>query len=394
MYRLSDLIYIILFNLLELALLPISLLQHLFGRRAKWPPERVLIIHTVGIGDLLMATPLLAAMRRAWPGAELVLAVQPNADKITLLEGADCVDRVVELPCLDARRTMRDRVFWKRLAETPFDLAVLCFPFNRPWKLAFVRILGRLKCRGAALRLCASDFRSWSRWIRYYAPVLTDQHRVKTNLSIAERMGVSPVKTPKMIMRVSDEDQAFANRFFEGNDLVGTVVGIHPGSEVNNKFKRWPSEKHIELTRRLHETYACRFVLLQGPDDADAVAPLVDAPTGASYVVLKDATIKQTAAVITRCSLIVNTDGALGHVAAAVGTPTVTIFGPGEPALVRPWGDAVRVVHRKDLCASCLQPWRPLRCNHEFRCVREVSVDAVYEAAGSFLSERTGTNQS
>jgi ADP-heptose:LPS heptosyltransferase len=188
---------------------------------------------------------------------------------------------------------------------------------------------------------------------------------------------------------ISGADRAFANRFLEdyGFASVFPRIGIHPGCLARASYKRWPVEKHIALARLLHKTFNGCFVVFKGPDDADAVDGLVAGLREIPHAVVAGATLGQVAATIAQCQLMTNTDSALGHVAAAVATPTVTIFGPGDPARVRPWGDAVRVVRRDEPCSPCIKLRPPVRCKYAWRCVTEISVDAVFEAARNLLAE-------
>jgi len=397
MLRLSDLFYVVVFGVSDAALFFAKLRRSLFGRRPERPPRRVLVIHTEGIGNLVMATPLIVALRSAWPGAEIVLAAAPGRGTRSLLDGAGLVDRAVELPDADGPRALGAREFWAELAQPPFDLALLCFPFNRRWKLAFLGLLGRLGCDGAALCFGPSDFRNLSGWVRYYARVPARAHEVEINLAMAEALGIERPARPRPVVGVCDEDRAFAREVFErlsarcgpgaAGEVSAPVVGIHPGSLAGASYKRWEAEKHIELARRLHKTFNSCFVLFQGPDDADAVGEVERGLGAVPHTVVAGATLGRVAAVIERCDLLVNTDSALGHIAAAVGTPTVTIFGPGDPVRVRPWSEKAWVVRRDEPCSPCIRIWRPVRCRYGWRCIRDLSVEEVFEAASEALSE-------
>jgi len=390
MYWLNDLFYVLLFNLMELGLAPGGLWRRLFGRRPVWPPRRALVFHlSEGIGNLILLTPFLAALRQAWPRAELILVVAPHPEKVHLFDGTGLVDRVVELPEKGERGTTAARRFFASLGPQPFDLAVLCFPFKRRWKAAFLWWIARLGCHGASQRLDGWDFANRSRWLRFCRPLPRRVHEVEIHLALAAEMGVALPDRPRVLVGVSESDRAFARRFLDdhGMSSAALVIGIHPGCLARATYKRWPAEKHIALARRLHETFDSCFVVFQGPDDADAVEGLVAGLQGVPHAVVEGATLGQVAATIARCRLMINTDSALGHVAAAVGTPTVTIFGPGDPVRVRPWGEAVRVVRSDEPCSPCIGLRPPVRCEANWRCVANVSVETVYEAARGLLAE-------
>jgi ADP-heptose:LPS heptosyltransferase len=127
--------------------------------------------------------------------------------------------------------------------------------------------------------------------------------------------------------------------------------------------------------------------VFQGPDDAPAVEPLVAGLGGIPHAVARDTTLGQAAALIERCRLMVSTDSALSHLAAAVGTPIVTIWGPSDPARTRPWTDRGKVVQRDEACGPCLHLWRPIVCEYDWRCLRELGVDDVFAAAVDLFEE-------
>jgi len=388
MHWLTDLFYIIFFNTLEIGLSLISLWLRLFGRRPQWPPQHVLVLHLVeGIGNLIMATPFLAALRRAWPTSQITLAISPHFQKRSLLDNAGLVDRVIELPEKGGLLQGARPHFWLAQRLSPPDLAVLCFPFKRRWKIAFLWMLGRLGCRGASLRLYGSDFLNWSRWIRHYPPLPRQTHEVEINLAIAQSMGIARPAQPQVIVGMSDADHAFAARFLELHGLATFPrIGIHPGCLARASYKRWPAEKHIELAHVLHKTLNGCFVVFKGPDDADIVERLAAGIRDLPNAVLEGATLNQVAATIKQCHLLINTDSALGHIAAAVGTPTVTIFGPGDPVRVRPWGESVRIVRLDEPCSPCIGLRPPVGCKYDWRCVMDIPVEAVFKATTDLLA--------
>jgi ADP-heptose:LPS heptosyltransferase len=134
-----------------------------------------------------------------------------------------------------------------------------------------------------------------------------------------------------------------------GRDGQGRLIALHPGS--GGKRKRWPLERYFALAERLTETAEAFILFLTGPAEEllvrERIIGFVRARTGMAHVADADLTI--VAGLLTQSGLFVGNDSGISHLAAAVGAPVIALFGPTDPALWRPCGDAVRVVAARTL---------------------------------------------
>jgi ADP-heptose:LPS heptosyltransferase len=160
------------------------------------------------------------------------------------------------------------------------------------------------------------------------------------------------------------------------------VVGLHPGGSARWKTKRWHVSRWIGLCEAL-QAHRCHLVVVGGPEErpiGEALARALREPVG---VVIGETSVMTLACVIRRCGAFVAHDSSSLHVAAAVGTPTVALFGPTDPRRHLPPGFLGRVVRRPVWCSPCYSPW----CRTiTHACMERISVEDVLNAVLDLLS--------
>ena len=181
---------------------------------------------------------------------------------------------------------------------------------------------------------------------------------------------------------MSDERQADTRDFLtrKGVDLSRPIVALGPGS-TNSMAKRWPYERFATVADLLHKEKAANIILLGGPDDVE-VAAKISAMSRASLLDLTAKTsLGDAADILSVCDLMISNDMGLAHVAPAVGTTTLVIFGPTNPVTTRPFSELAQVLRVEVECSPCM-----LReCPIDHRCMERVTVEQVFSAAVSKL---------
>jgi ADP-heptose:LPS heptosyltransferase len=153
----------------------------------------------------------------------------------------------------------------------------------------------------------------------------------------------------------------------------GAYAAIHPGS--GSRRKNWPPERFAEVARRI-ERAGARPLVLAGPADREAAAALAGA---GRWPVVGELLLEELVGVLAGAALYVGNDSGVSHVAGAVGTPTVVVFGPTRALRWRPLGPRVEAVEPTARCALCaVAEQRPAACD----CIERIEVEAVIEAAG------------
>lgn len=157
-------------------------------------------------------------------------------------------------------------------------------------------------------------------------------------------------KIPKIFLR--DEDVLLGEKFL--NDRVVNpkkmLVAMHPGS--GSRQKCWPTDRYVELILWLKKEMDAQILLISGQADTGIVEALRDKVRD-NFILADQLPLPILAAIIKRSNLFVGNDSGITHLAAAVGTPTITIFGPTDPRMWGPRGEQVKILYKKSPCSPC-----------------------------------------
>lgn len=335
-------------------------------------PQRILVVQTAFLGDIVLVSPLLEALRAKYPGARVALLTTPVGRD--LFQGSPLVDEVI---VFDKRRTERGlRATWAlagRLRQKGFDLAVCP---HRSVRTALITALARIP-----RRIGFSD--SALPWF-YHAQVARDRgrHEVWRNLQLLDPLGgLPPGFTP--VLNLSSPPEFDPRRLgITGN---GVRVGLCPGSIWPTK--RWPPAGYARLADLLQERFQAAVFLLGAPED-QAVAAEVEALCRRPVINLAGRTsVPELVGVIERMDALVANDSAPVHIASARQVPVVAIFGPTVPAQgFAPLFPRSAVVELPLACRPC-SAHGPRTCPlGHFRCMREIQAEQVLAALEPFLS--------
>ncbi len=327
------------------------------------PPRRVLIVKPSAIGDVVHALPVLNLIRRRWPAAHVSWLVTPAC--AGLLDGHPQLDEVVRFDRRRFGHAWRSpaaaaalAAFHADLRRRDFDLVVdLQGLFRSGW-------LGW--STGAAVRVGTSTDREFG-WAfdTHVAPVGgRNRHAVDRYLAVAEFLGLGtgPVE---FVFPTDAVDRAAVAPLLP----AGPFAVFLPAS--NWATKRWPDARFAELVGPLRDRFGLASVVAGGPDAGDIPG---------TTTVAGRTTLRQLVAVLERASLVVAGDTGPMHVAAALGRPLVTVFGPTDPARTGPYRRMDSVVRLDVPCAPCLSR----RCVHQ-TCLRGLGVGPVLEVAARQL---------
>ncbi|MDH7570066.1 MAG: glycosyltransferase family 9 protein [Armatimonadota bacterium] len=338
-------------------------------------PQRILVVKMSSIGDVLLATPVSRALREAFPQAHLAWAVDRR-----------CAPIVEENPYLDElivmrRDTGRLRDIFSYWAETrrypPFDWTLDLHGLARS---ALVTLASR-----APFRAGRADAREGSRFAynRRVVVPCPGAHRVDYYAAFLEELGI-PVRCREMILPQSpaDEEQARVLLADAGKGAHGSGPWVAMSLTAGRPQKCWPVTSFAQLADRLQQRHGCRVVVLGAPGDRPVADALKAAMATQPVDLVGRAGLKTVAALLRQVDLFISADTGPMHMAAAVKTPVVALFGPTDPALYGPHR-VEHIVIRKH--CRCAPRWRHPVC-HDNECMRAISVEEVEEAALRLLA--------
>ena len=340
--------------------------------------RNILVIKLRYVGDVLLATPVLRALKDSFPDARMTMAVNKGTEDV-VRRNPD-VDDVLALRRGGVREELR---FLRDLRRRRFDLVIDLTDGDRS---AFLS-----RWTGASTRI---GFNKEHRWRgACYTTVVAhtpDLHRIDRNLESLRPLGIEPKTATPVLLLTAEEERQAAHLMMDIGvvDTRGTVtrplIMLHPGARY--WFKAWPIERFASLADRLVDAHGCR-VLIGGSDrDEAAAAGIVGAARSRPINLAGRVDLLTFAAIVKQCALFVGNDNGALHIAAAVGTPVVGLFGPSNPREWGPRGDRVAVLYKGLDCRACFHP----TCERgEANCMRQISVDEVFAASSGLLSSGT-----
>lgn len=336
----------------------------------------ILVVLLCPLGDTLFATPALRALRRRFPEAEITVLCWASNEP--LLRYNPHVNHVVACPGgLDLA------VSSLRMLERRFDLGVGLSHFGT-WVTPFFRATERI---GFPV-FDVFDARRLGRLYGRPVPDARDRHAIEYCLGVVAEAGARPDGL-HMELHTGPAEKARARELLAS--LRRPVVAMHAGAD-HFPAKRWPPERFADLADRLAARFGASVVLVGGPDDVPLSAEIARRVRQAPLLDLTGRlALLETAALLERVDLMIGNDSGPLHMAQAVGTPVVGLFGPSDPRNFAPLDPRHRVVvgtcSRGRRCVRWMNgPIRYLQAT-ECRCeaMRTISVESVLAAAAELL---------
>lgn len=366
----------------------VSIAVNAAGRlRGRRGPLRILIVKLDHLGDVVLATPAIRALREAHPGAEI--------DALVSLAGEPALQGNPHLTSIlryDSRRYRRPH---ERGARSPGDAGSARVAFVSLRDVARRRYTAIVELRGdwstLLLPFLAGATRRADRgtvrlhdWLARHGlgqpgvrPLL---HEVETNLAVVRALAPgNRGAQPPADARVELVPSAAASESMRGKlkglgvDFEAPIVCVHPGAAW--RPRAWRPERFAAVADWIQAHYHAQVAFLGSAEERDIEAALRAACRGPrTFWLFGMLSIPEVAALFGSARLLIGNDGGLAHVAAARGLPSIVLFGPQEPARFRPWSERSVVLHHRVHCCPC----RQTVCIHpENPCVNLIEIEEV-----------------
>ena len=331
----------------------------------------MLIVRLGALGDIIHALPMAAALRDRFPEAVIDWVVdERHRDVLDLVPMLNhrIVLRTQSVPLVTRLRELR-----RVLIRQRYDIAI------DAQGLLKSAVVARLSGARRVLGFASAHLRERSAGVFYterHDPGDTSVHVVHKNLALAGALGsdVSRVRFPLELPPGGPEHTGAGGATDEG------FVVLNPGAGWPNK--QWPTERFSAVARWLRDTPGLRSVVTWGPGDEDLARAVVDGAGGAAEL-SPPTTIPELAGVVRSARLVVAGDTGPAHLAAALGTPVVGLYGPTDAARNGPWSPHDVAVSRFSRCQCRYRR----RCRVATWCLGRLAVDDVTAA----IAERLGT---
>ena len=346
--------------------------------------KRLLVIRPDHLGDALLSTPAIGLLKRARPDLRIHALCGPWSAE--LLSRYAAIDQTQALPFpAFARGGSADNAYrlalrWaRRLRRTGFCCAIIMRPDH--WWGALLAYLAGIQRRIGYSHATVAPFLT-------EAYELRREHAVQQSLRlVAPWTGVVPLAEVRLECPVHEADLAdIEGRLAELGIARQRLICIHPGSGAASKL--WRSDKWAAVADALQNDLGCAVVFTGTASESGMIAEIRAqmSQTGHS---IGATSIGQLAALYKKASLVLGPDSGALHVAAALDTPTIALFGPADPVEFAPWGDPARhVTLTADMaCAPCrILDWRGDDAAYH-PCVRDIEVKQMLAAASRIVSD-------
>ncbi len=335
------------------------------------------------IGDVVLTTPVIRSVRTAFPHAYIAYMGEKSA--VSLLEHNPNLDEIIPYDFTRPTLLEQPRVALL-IRRRKFDLVVDLFGNPRSALLTYLT--------GAGTRVGAERKGRG----RFYTVRVKDDGKPKTAVQFhnqfIEAVGLQPASDKPEIFLTDDERREgriylqWLDRENTPFDMSRPIIGIHPGATW--PAKKWLPERFAELIDLLTARLRAQVLMVAGPNDTETARTVLTQCT-APVKVVRSLPLRQLAAVISHCSLFIANDAGPMHIAAAVGTRTIGLFGPGEENIWFPYAaEDGHMALRKDVpCHPCHLDFCNRTGEGYMECMKLLTVKEVFESARKILAMET-----
>lgn len=337
-------------------------------------PKRILIYKPDHMGDVLMATPAIRAIRGRYPEAEITIAVGIWSEQ--LLRNNPDIDGVIrynskkfirwDTPPIPLRDAMNSLQGWKP------DLII---SLRDDWAILRASIFDRTPCldRGRA---------QWKEWRARKKTTRPKRHETELLWDALAPIGILPQQIERLTYVVSAEEREQALALLREREVVAPFAVVHPGAST--RLKEWELGRFATVARGLAQQWGMRIVVIGSPEEQERAGELTQLLQELHPVDLSGKLpLRQTAAVLQQAKVYLAADGGMMHIASAVGTATVGLFGPGYADVFHPVGNHTRTISHSFPCSPCSQQ-HCIRPNDT--CMMAITANEVVAAIHSLLN--------
>lgn len=321
--------------------------------------ERILLIRLSSLGDIVLTTPAIRAVRSHYPNAYIAMLVaQQSAD--VLLENPH-LNEIIQFNRLAKDKDTREMFRILRiLRQRQFTLTL---DLQRKFRTELLMYLSGASERVGKGRLCT---------IRVPDPI--EKHATERYFDVLHAAGI-PAEDRQLKIHLSDAERTKATVTLENIGIKETQlkVGLFPGAGW--KLREWMPERFASIGDKLVQDYDAQVIVFGGPNEVKLVDNVCELMQEHVFHFAGILGIRELTACIEKCNLFLTNDTGPMHIASAVRTPTVALFGPGNHIRFQPLGERDMTIRHDVPCNPCKQFTD--RCKNNI-CMKKITVDEVW----------------
>ena len=337
--------------------------------------KRLLIRSTNWIGDAVMTTPAVRAIRKNFPNVKISILAKPWVTPV--FESSPYIDNILIYGDAGKHKGLAGKLrLASELKEYRFDAAIL---LQNAFEAALITFFAGIPCRIGY----NTDVRGFLLTHSVpCTPQIKKMHQTGYYLGILQGIGL---KTDGLGLDlvVDKKYQKRATEILEehGISMSDRLVGINP-SATFGPAKQWFPERYAGLSDKIHEVFGANIVLFGGPGDIELGAKISQMMQHPLVDLCGKTKLEEAIALINMCNLFITNDSGLMHVAAALDIPLIAIFGSTNPVTTGPKGLNSRIVRIPVECSPCLKPKCP---KGHLKCMDQIDVNMVFEVVKELL---------
>lgn len=336
--------------------------------------NNILIRATNWVGDAVMTLPALEAVRENFQSASITVLARPWVAPV--FENHPAVKNTLIYNRHDGLKKNISEFFHitNLVRKNRYDLAIL---FQNAFEAALLAYLGRVTYRlgfdsdGRGLMLTHAIQRSSE---------IFAVHQVEYYLSILKAVGLK-AESRNPVLYLSKKDIAKAENLLQLQGICKNdfILGISPGAIFGNA-KRWPFERFAKISDWASERWGAKVIILGSGKEKDIGNKIAGIMRNKAADFCGTTSLGEAMGIISRCNLFVTNDSGLMHVAAALGVPTLAIFGSTDHVATGPRGIKTRIIKHDIDCSPCLKP----ECPTDFKCMLSIEPEEVWDEIDKF----------
>ncbi len=316
--------------------------------------KRILFITLSNVGDIILTTPAIRVLSERFPEARMDVMVGPNG--VELFQKDPSIFKVIvydkHIPMSDKKRLIR------KLRQVKYDLIAdmrnSLFPF-----------------------LIGARYRTSP----IHVPPKTIKHKKQQHIWKLSSMGLD-IPDAHFYVHIPEKDIDYVDRIMRDFDRTRPVIAISPGAKSD--IKKWPKENYAELGDKLISELSSQVIMVGDNADSILIKDIIISSKNEIMDLSGKTTLCQLASLLKQCNLLITNDSAPLHLAGAVDTKALAIFGPTDHEVYGPTGNDDRVIRKNLHCSPCGKA----QCEFEHECMRHIEVGEVFQVAKEMLGKK------